>query len=251
MNAQLDRVTVSPTRELPGAPSAVERLRQRLLDVLNEPPAPLQMRYEEFLEWADEDTLAEWVNGEVIMTSPASRRHQEIGGFLDRVIGIFVEQNALGVLLDAPFQMKMENGREPDLIFISNRNLHRLRNTYLDGPADLAVEIISPESIGRDRGDKFYEYARGGVPEYWLIDPQEQWAEFYHLHGGRYQPAFTGDAGIYHASTIPGFWLKVEWLWQQPLPSVEETLLEIGGESYLSQWIERLRRRGFRIERSS
>jgi Uma2 family endonuclease len=147
--------------------------------------------------------------------------------------------------------MKMENGREPDLIFVSNRNLHRLRNTYLDGPADLAVEIMSPESIGRDRGDKFYEYARGGVPEYWLIDPQEQWAEFYHLHSSRYQPAFTGDAGIYHASTIPGFWLKVEWLWQQPLPSVEETLLEIGGESYLLQWIERLRRRGFRIERSS
>ena len=37
-----------------------------------------EMTYQEFLNWADEDTLAEWVNGKVIMTSPASLRHQLI-----------------------------------------------------------------------------------------------------------------------------------------------------------------------------
>jgi Uma2 family endonuclease len=138
------------------------------------------MTYEEFLAWADEDTLAEWVDGEAVMSSPASRRHQSIAGFLTSVMRIFVEQRELGVILSAPFQMKLEHGREPDLLFVASENLERLKESYLDGPADLVVEIVSPESAGRDRGEKFYEYARGGVPEYWLIDPQLEWVEFYH-----------------------------------------------------------------------
>jgi len=90
------------------------------------------------------------------------------------------------------------------------------------------VEIISPESAGRDRGDKFYEYAQGGVPEYWLIDPQTQWAEFHLLDGDRYRPVFSVEKGEYHSQMLPGFWLRVEWLWQQPLPRVLDTLRELG-----------------------
>ncbi|RMF32783.1 MAG: Uma2 family endonuclease, partial [Chloroflexi bacterium] len=143
---------------------------------------PRRMSYEEFLEWTDEDTLAEWVDGKVVMYSPASRRHQLINGFLATVMGTFVEQRNLGIVLSAPFQMKLErSGREPDLLFIAREHLGRLRETYLDGPADLAVEIVSPESVGWDRGEKFYEYEAGGVREYWLIDPQRERAEFYRL----------------------------------------------------------------------
>ena len=228
MNAQIESIAPSLARGLAGAPSPEERLRRRLLDVLNEPPAPLRMSYEEFLDWANEDTLAEWVNGEVIMTSPVSRRHQDIKGFLSTMLRIVVEQHDLGVLLDSPFHMKMENGREPDLLFISNRNMHCLRNTYLDGPADLAVEVLSPESIGRDRGDKFYEYARGGVPEYWIIDPMNDWAEFYRLEAAHYRPVFSGAEGDYRTPLLPGFWLRVEWLWRLPLPRVLDVLREMG-----------------------
>ncbi|MDW8290080.1 MAG: Uma2 family endonuclease, partial [Armatimonadota bacterium] len=72
-------------------------------------------------------------------------------------------------------------GRSPDILFVSQQNLHRLKPTYLDGPADLVVEIISPESEERDRTQKFSEYERGGVREYWLIDPEKRLAEFYVL----------------------------------------------------------------------
>jgi hypothetical protein len=34
-----------------------------------------KLSYEEFLDWCDEDTLAEWVDGEIIMYSPASLIH--------------------------------------------------------------------------------------------------------------------------------------------------------------------------------
>lgn len=204
-------------------------LRRRLLAVLLEPAQPGRMTYEEFLAWADEDTLAEWVDGEIIMTSPASLRHQSTSGFLFQLLSIFVETRRLGVVITAPFQMKLaHSGREPDLLFVAGDHLHRLRSTYLDGPADLAVEIVSPESVGRDRGDKFTEYEAGGVLEYWLLDPQRRWAEFYHLEGERYRLAFAGAEGSYRSAVLPGFWLRVEWLWQQPLPPVLDVLRELG-----------------------
>ena len=90
------------------------------------------------------------------------------------------------------------------------------------------VEIVSLESVGQDRGEKFYEYAQGGVPEYWLIDPQMEWADFYRLEGERYRRVFSGEAGEYHALALPGFWLRVEWLWQEPLPKTLDVLRELG-----------------------
>jgi Uma2 family endonuclease len=163
---------------------------------------------------------------------------------------VFVEQRDLGVVLSAPFQMKLERGREPDLLFVAQEHLERLKETYLDGPADLVVEIVSPgpDSVERDRGKKFYEYAQGGVPEYWLIDPQARWAEFYRLTEEHYRPAFSGEEGVYRSEALPGFWLRVKWLWQEPLPDTEMTLWEIlGHESVLRRLaqvvgIEELRR---------
>ncbi|GIX48435.1 MAG: hypothetical protein KatS3mg131_2646 [Candidatus Tectimicrobiota bacterium] len=116
-----------------------------------------KLSYEEFLKWCDEDTWAEWVNGEVILLSPASRRHQQLVVFLVRVLGAFVEQQGLGVVLSAPFQMKTGPelpGREPDLLFIARENLERLKETHLEGPADLVIEVVfsrePPAGSGRE-----------------------------------------------------------------------------------------------------
>lgn len=192
---------------------------------------PLKMTYEEFLAWADEDVSAEWVNGEVIIMSPASTRHQQVAFFLSAILQHFVEAYSAGIILGAPFQMKIAthlSGREPDILFISNQNIGRLKDTYLDGPADLVVEIISPESRARDRGDKFYEYEQGGVREYWLIDPIRKQAEFYVLGAsdGIYRAAPTGGDGLYESDVLKGLKLKVEWLWQEPLPTLLSVLKE-------------------------
>jgi Uma2 family endonuclease len=204
---------------------AVEQTRIRT--GVRQPPSG-KITYEEFLTWADEDTLAEWVDGEVIMYSPASRQHQDIAGFLFELLKNYVSVHNLGRVLFAPFQMKLESrpsGREPDLLFIATERLELLRETYLDGPADLVVEVISPESAGRDRGDKFYEYERAGVREYWLIDPERKQAEFYNLTDeGYYQVAPPDAEGRYRARVVPGFWLRVEWLWRDPPPSLMQLL---------------------------
>ena len=81
-------------------------------------PPHEKMTYDEFLDWADEDTYAEWVDGDIIMMGPASKRHQQIADFLTKILGIYVEQCDLGTVLSAPFQMKLENGREPDVLFV-------------------------------------------------------------------------------------------------------------------------------------
>ena len=226
----MDGVTRDFVQEVLSAGEPAERrLRRRLLDVLLAPSQPVHMSYEEFLDWADEDTLAEWVEREVIMTSPASEPHQNLVGFLSSVLRTFVEQHELGQLLVAPFQMKLEtSGREPDLLFIGSDRLDRVHRTYLDGPADLAIEIVSPESAGRDRGEKYYEYEAAGIPEYWLLDPQTARAEFYQLGPeGQYRLVAPDTEGVYRSAVLPGFWLRVDWLWQQPLPRVLDVLREL------------------------
>ena len=190
-----------------------------------------RLTYEEFLAWCDEDTWAEWVEGEVVVLSPASRRHQEIFGFLSNILSIYAQAHDLGTLLTAPFQMHLaalRRGREPDLLFVAKERLHLLKETYLDGPADLVIEIISSESRLRDRGEKFAEYELGGVQEYWLIDPEERRADFYRLgEDERYRIVDLEPEGIYRSQIIPGFWLRVKWLWREPLPPVLDVLREL------------------------
>jgi len=218
-----------------GTATGDDNLRRRLLEVLLTPVERTRMMrpkmtYEEFLAWANEDTLAEWVDGEVVMYSPASKQHQDMTSFLYEMIRAYTRPRDMGEIVQAPFQMKLEHGREPDLLFVAREHLNRLRKTYLDGPADLVVEIISPESLDRDRGAKFAEYEAGGIPEYWLLDPVRRWAEFYRLgEDGRYRTAFAGAEGVYQTEALPGFWLRVEWLWQEPLPHPLRALGEIVG----------------------
>ena len=205
-----------------------------VLKTLDAPPRAVlkeKMTFEEFLAWCDEDTRAEWVNGEIIMTSPASTPHQRITFFAARLLAGFVERKELGEVFTNPLLMRLANvpsGREPDVLVVLKEHANRIKKTFLDGPADLVVEVISPESVGCDRGEKFVEYEQAGIPEYWLIDPDRRRAEFYRLDAqGMYRLIEPDAQGIYHSAVVDGFWLRVEWLWQEPLPMEEDVLREI------------------------
>jgi Uma2 family endonuclease len=188
------------------------------------PPAPVS--FEEFLAWTDEDTRAEWVDGEIVLMSPSSAEHQLVLGFLYKLVDGFVLAHQLGTVLFAPFLMRLTNrpsGREPDLLFIATAHADRLRETYVDGPADLVVEIVSPESDARDRGEKLVEYEAAGIPEYWLLDPLRREAAFLQLgEDRRYHPASLDADRFYHSAQLPGFRFRVAWLWQRPLPTLDE-----------------------------
>lgn len=193
------------------------------------PESPLS--FEKFLDWCGETTRVEWVRGEVIVLSPVSDRHQDLSGFLTSVLRIYVEVKGLGWVWNAPFVMRLEqtpSGREPDVMFLKTAHLDRLQETYLDGSADLVIEVVSKESIGRDRGDKFVEYERGGIPEYWLIDPIRQQVEFYRFDEDGHYAAIHPAGGIFRSEALADFWLRVDWLWEDPLPRVLDVVRELG-----------------------
>lgn len=191
-------------------------------------PPKERMSLDEFLAWADEDVWAEWENGEVKILSPASYKHQNIVSFLVALIHLFMEEHDLGVVLTAPFAMhlpKSQRVREPDLLVVLTENLDRIKSTHLEGPADLVIEIVSEESLLRDRGTKMAEYELDGVREYWLVDPERKQVDFFVLgEGGRYDRKLPDASGVYRSVVLEGFKLKVEWLWQEQLPKVSEAL---------------------------
>ena len=179
--------------------------------------------YERFLETVEEDVRAEWVEGKIFKMSPPSDRHQNISRFLSALLSHHAEAFDLGAVRPAPFQMKTGEalpGREPDLLFVAKANLGRLKKNRLEGPADLAVEIISPESRARDRGEKFYEYEQGGVTEYWLIDPDREQAEFYRLDARGIYQLVPLEEGAFESLVLSGLKLDASWFWQDPLPTL-------------------------------
>ncbi len=194
----------------------------------------LPMSYEEFLAWADEDVHAEWVAGEVIMHMPPKEWHQNVLTFLAALLRAYVEIFGLGRVLVAPFEMKLSPdgpAREPDLLFVARENLHRLVPERLNGPADLVVEVVSDESVARDRAEKFYEYQEAGVREYWVIDPRpgKERADFWVLgEGGRYEPV-PPAGGVYRSTVIPGFWVRTAWLSGEAPPDPVTAFAEIAG----------------------
>jgi Uma2 family endonuclease len=85
--------------------------------------------------------------------------------------------------------------------------------------------------------DKFDEYETGGVPEYWLIDnrPHRQRASFYHLdETGRYQSVPIEVDGIYKSIVLPGFWLRLAWLWAEQ-PDILQALAEVIGPERVAE----------------
>jgi Uma2 family endonuclease len=108
-------------------------------------------------------------------------------------------------------------------MFVATANLWRMGSRQLDGPADLVVEVISDDSVARDRDEKFFEYQQAGVHEYWIIDPRpgRMRADFYVLDAqGRYQAVPLGADNIYHSTVLPNFWLNTDWLWQEEADSL-------------------------------
>jgi len=191
------------------------------------------MSYAEYIAWADEDVHAEWVDGEVIVQMPPYDVHQIVLNFLNHLLHLYVEFQELGVVLIAPFEMRLlseKSARQPDILVVTSENLGRLSRERLEGPADLVVEIVSRDSVRRDRHDKLHEYRRAGVREYWVVDPRpgRNRADFYRLDAaGEYELYATDEDERVTSAVLPGFWLRPAWLGLESKPPVMTAFLEI------------------------
>jgi Uma2 family endonuclease len=176
---------------------------------------------EEYMEHYAHDYY-EWVGGEIIKMSPVQLVHKLLETYLLKFLEAYFALKPIGTVVGAPFVMRVDatdSRREPDLQVILKTNPGQLTDTAMIGPADICIEVVSPESVARDYGEKFAEYERGGVREFWLVDTHRNSCLFYRLNEEKVytlQPLDTEDH--YHTPLLPGFALHVPTLWQDPLP---------------------------------
>jgi Uma2 family endonuclease len=195
------------------------------------PPPGRRMTEEEFVAWCDENTKAEWIDGEVIVVSPASAKHVRLARFLLHILDALVTERDLGEVLGTELQVRLgpqRRRRVPDVLFVAKGRLAIIRSHHVEGAPDLIIEIVSPDSEARDWRDKHLEYEAAGVRDYWVIDQQSQVVEADALGtDGRYMRIPEQD-GTLSSSVLPGFRLELAWLWQDPLPNTRAILKELG-----------------------
>jgi Uma2 family endonuclease len=180
-----------------------------------------RMTEEEFEAWCDEDVAAEYVDGEVIVHSPVRIRHSELAIFLASIMRLAAEHEQAGLVLGPEVQVRLRPGlrRIPDIMYIVRERSHIVLETRVEGAPDLAVEIVSPDSVERDWQKKYLEYQRAGVREYWIVDPHYQQVRVYVLESNGLYRDLDLLEGWLRSVVLPGFAVRVEWLWQEPLPT--------------------------------
>jgi Uma2 family endonuclease len=144
--------------------------------------------------WGEEEYLAlnanrlvEFSHGHVEVLVMPTELHQRIVLYLYRSLHAVVSASGLGMILVAPLRVRLWPGkyREPDVVFMLVQHADRRHDRYWEG-ADLVMEVVSDDDRRRDVETKRFEYARAGIPEYWIVDPSQNQITVLHLAGDRY-----------------------------------------------------------------
>jgi Uma2 family endonuclease len=183
-----------------------------ILDQSATAPAKRHYTYDELVAEMPETNLpCELWDGELIMSPAPSFFHQEIMLRFYRRLDDWVREHKLGKVITSPIDMVLSPHRvvQPDVAYISRDRLNIVTKT-INGPVDLAAEVISLGNRNRDRIEKRDLYEQYGIKEYWLIDPEAQTVEVLHLENGRYQLLMRCKPGETAVSKLlPGFDMPV------------------------------------------
>ena len=154
-----------------------------------------------------EDERWELIAGELIMSPSPKRAHQRNQIKLGSRMSFFVEEKDLGeVYSDFDVVLSNTDTVRPDLIFIAKDRLHIVTEDNVQGAPDLVVEIRSPSTARYDWTTKRELYARHGVKEYWLVDPEAATVAVLLLDGGELKVAGVyGEKDTLASAVISGF----------------------------------------------
>jgi Uma2 family endonuclease len=151
--------------------------------------------------------LVEFTDGNIEVLPMPTTSHQKILLLLLNMLTAWAATNDGGLALLAGIRVRVRPGkiREPDIVFMSRKNLARAGEDYWDG-ADLVIEIVSPDGRRRDLIEKRKDYAEGKIPEYWIVDPKKRNIAVLKLQDGKYIVHSEATAsGTVKSSLLKGF----------------------------------------------
>ncbi len=159
----------------------------------------------------------EFIQGEIIMHSPALSRHLVATKQLYDLMSAYVRVHSLGVVyIEKAMTSFPRNDYEPDVMFFGEAKVALIGPDTLRFPIpDLVVEVLSRSTEKRDRGVKFEDYALHGVGEYWIIDTEEETVELHRLEEDRYPAASRQSEGELVSEVIPGFAIPVRAIFDE------------------------------------
>jgi Uma2 family endonuclease len=188
---------------------------------------------EDFYRLAGEDSDWEYIDGRVVMHSPASDPHEDLFRFLITLFSYYLDKKGGAQVRGSRYPMRLDPrwSPEPELLVVRNDRKRLITKNRLEGPADLAVEIVSDADAHLVYWEKLPRYREAGIQEIWIVDPFEREVLVDRTTVVR-RKSRTIESGRLDSSTVPGFWIDVGWLWRDPLPStaacLDEILLETG-----------------------
>jgi len=130
--------------------------------------------YSDLVALPDDQLRHELIDGEHFVSPSPRLSHQQILLQLSLLLGAHVQGRRLGVVLFAPFDIKLSPWTVlvPDLVYFTTARFREVVNEkHATAAPDLVVEILSPGTRRRDLGRKREVYDREGVREYWIVDP--------------------------------------------------------------------------------
>ena len=142
---------------------------------------------EEYLSLTDAtNRMVEFTDGVLEPLPMPTNTHQLLLRFLFLALHAYLEPRQ-GIVLFAALRLRLREGkyREPDLLALLDVDDARCQDRFWTG-ADLVAEVVSKDKPSRDLVQKKREYAKAGIPEYWIVDPQQESVIVYRLQGKRY-----------------------------------------------------------------
>ncbi len=172
--------------------------------------------------WTEEDyleletnRLVEYSHGQLEVLPMPTEAHQFIVLYLYQLLRVFLEKHNLGKVLVAPLRVCLWPGkyREPDVVVMLNEHADRRHQPYWEAP-DLVMEVVSPDNRQLDLETKRREYARAGIPEYWIVDQEQEKISVLTLQDERYVEAGVYATGaIAQSALLTGFEIMVAGVW--------------------------------------
>jgi Uma2 family endonuclease len=178
-----------------------------------------KMTAQQFLQLGEDPpgVRLELVGGEVAVSPSPAPSHSHAVFQLSYILETHNRSHDLGELFqDVDTILDRFNIRRPDILFYFKARTHLIGEKAMEGPPDLAVEVISPSSAEIDRQDKFVQYRDAGVAHYWIVDPQAKTIEAWRLDAGQYLPAGRGQGAA--SVNLPPFTdlnIPLQRLWRR------------------------------------